>query len=332
LFPATSTLTINGTSFTAGTYSLSITGTSGSVVHSRPLSFNVGDYSIAGTQTLSLAPGGQGTASLKLTSSALYSGKINATCDASALSGAMCALAPANPISLSSGGTTNLTATVNVPSTAAPGNYNIVLSTQDNTGAPSHSFTVALTVAQDFLVTSSTASQTVTAGQTSGPYNLTIQPVGASFNGAVTLACSAGIPTQAQCIFNPSAAVTPGSSAVDVVMSISTTAKRGTLQLRSSRAPVFVLYALWLLLPGIAIGWGGSSTRDAKRKLLRLGSITMLVCLMLFLSSCGGVSTAGGTPPPGGNQPVIYHITVTGTSAGTAADAGQSVQVVLVVN
>src|SRR5450631_3423507 len=117
-FPATATLTINGTSFAAGSYSLSITGTSGAVVHSLAVAFNVGDYSISGTQALSLAPGGQGMASLKLTSSTFYSGRINASCDASALSGAMCALSPANPIALASGGTANLSATVNVPSNA----------------------------------------------------------------------------------------------------------------------------------------------------------------------------------------------------------------------
>ena len=81
---------------------------------------------------------------------------------------------------------------------------------------------MSLTLAQDFRLTSSTPTQTVTAGQTTGPYNLTIQPVGSSFNAAVTLACISGLPAQAQCIFSPSGSITPGSSAVDVVMSIST--------------------------------------------------------------------------------------------------------------
>jgi len=55
---------------------------------------------------------------------------------------------------------------------------------------------------------------------------------------------------------------------------------------------------------------------------------------MMILISCGGVSSGGGgtTPPPTGNQPVIYHVTVTGTSQGTVPDVGQSVQVLLVVN
>ena len=101
-FPATATLTINGTSFAAGTYSLVITGVSGSTTHNDSVSFNVGDYSISGTQALSLAPSGQGTASLTLIASTFYGGKINATCDASALSGAMCVLSPANPVSVAS--------------------------------------------------------------------------------------------------------------------------------------------------------------------------------------------------------------------------------------
>jgi hypothetical protein len=58
----------------------------------------------------------------------------------------------------------------------------------------------------------------------------------------------------------------------------------------------------------------------------------MLDLLMMTVLSCGGASTGGGAPPPSGNQPVIYHITVTGTSPGTVPDFGQSAQVLLVVN
>jgi len=240
----------------------------------------------------------------------------------------MCTLSPANPITVASGGTASLIATINVPNNASAGAYNINITTRDTTGAPSHSFTVMLTVGQDFIVTSSTASQTVTAGQTSGAYNLTILPVGSSFGGAVTLACSSGLPAQAQCIFNPSTPQTPGGSAVDLVMSISTTAKAASL--RSLFSPSkFVPYALWVLLPGIVISWGAAGTRFAKGK-LRVVPLTVLVLLMFSLLSCGGVSTGGGGST--GNQPVTYHITVTGTSPGTAADSGQSAQVILVVD
>ena len=77
-YPATATLTVNGTSFAAGNYSVTVTGTAGSVVHSLLVPFNVGDYSISGTQALTVAPAGQGTASLTLTASLFYSGTINA--------------------------------------------------------------------------------------------------------------------------------------------------------------------------------------------------------------------------------------------------------------
>ncbi|MGZ4836240.1 MAG: hypothetical protein ACXVZZ_11440, partial [Terriglobales bacterium] len=267
----------------------------------------------------------------KLASSTFYSGKINATCDASALTGAMCALSPPSPIVVASGGTTSLTASINVPNNAIPGTYNIKIATQDTTGAPSHSFTVAVTLAQDFLITSSTPSQSVTAGQTSGPYNLSVQPVGSTFSGAVTLACSAGLPAQAQCVFSPSTPVTPGNSAVNVVMNISTTASKSAFQSRLSGALIFETF--YLLLPGIMIGWVGVGRRYARRRLHGLASIAVLILVTLSLISCGGVSNGGGTtPPPVGSQPVTYHVTVTGTSPGTAPDAGQSLEVLLVVN
>jgi len=189
---------------------------------------------------------------------------------------------------------------------------------------------LSLTVAEDFLVTSSAPSQTVTAGQKSGPYNLTIQPVGSSFSAGVTLSCSAGLPAVVQCMFSPSTPVTPGTSAVDVVMNICTSAKMADLQLRSRHASIF--YALWLLLPGIVISWGGMGTRSKKCKIHGLAFIVMLVFLTLSLLSCGGVSSGGGTTPPGGGQPTIYQITVTGTSPGAVPDGGQGVQVTLVVN
>lgn len=327
-FPATATLTINGTSFTAGTYSLTITGTSGSVVHTLDVAFNVGDYALSGTLNVAGTPGGQVTENLKLTSSFSYAGKVNAACDASALAAAMCTLTPANPIFVASGGTPNLTATINIPNDATPGVYTIIINTQDASGAPNHAASFTLTLAQDFRVISSTASQTVTAGQTSGPYALRILPVGASFTGAVSLACTAGLPPQAQCSFSPSGAVTPGNSAVDVVMSISTKASKASVGWMSGR--IWALYAMWLL-PGIVIA-GSARKNRAGKWVARAGGLALFLPIVLLCLSCAGASTGGGgggNPPP---NPVTYHVTVTGTSPGTAPDPGQSTTVTLIVN
>jgi hypothetical protein len=323
------TLTINGSFFTAGTYTLSINGTSGSIVHTRSVTFTVGDYSISGAQTLSATPGGRVTANLQLTSLFSYSGKINATCDASSLPGAMCTLTPTNPLSVASGGTTDLTATINVPNDANAGQYNIKINSQDTSGAPSHGATFSLTVGQDFLVTSSTLSQTVTAGQTSGPYALRVLTVGSSFNGAVSLACTAGLPAGAQCIFNPSTPVIPGNSAVDVVMNISTAANSVRSEMPAKRN--FPPPAIWLPVAAIVIGVSALGNQTATKTRQLSGCVVFCFMIMAFVS-CAGASNggggSGGQPPP----PATYHITVSGTSSGTPSDAGQSTTVTLVVN
>ncbi len=322
-FPATATLTINGTSFTAGSYSLSITGTSGSVTHTLPVPFDVGDYTITGTQSLNLAPGGQGTANLTLTSISFYTGQVQATCDASALSGATCTV-PANSISVASGGTASLPAVINVPNTAASGSYNIKISTQDTSGAPSHNFTVAVTVGQDFELSSSTASQTVSAGQSTGPYNLTIRPVGAAFNGAVTVSCS-GLPSLSQCAFNPPTPVTPGPSPANVILTVTTTAPRPSASRRGDAR-----LGLWFWLPGILLAFCVPNQRG--RRMAPSALFLLTVFYLALLPSCGGVSQGGGGGGQPGTPPGTYTIRLTGASPGTPADAGQSAQVTLVVN
>ncbi|MGC1227511.1 MAG: hypothetical protein WA859_13605 [Candidatus Sulfotelmatobacter sp.] len=86
-FPATATLTINATTASAGAYQIAVQGTSqetlqgtsGLTTHTYEVPFDVGDYSIAGTQAVSVNPGGQATANLTLTSSYEYSGQVSAT-------------------------------------------------------------------------------------------------------------------------------------------------------------------------------------------------------------------------------------------------------------
>jgi hypothetical protein len=191
--------------------------------------------------------------------------------------------------------------------------------------APSHTFAIALTVSQDFLLLSSTSGQTVNAGQQTGPYNLTLQPVGDSFNAAVTLSCS-GLPALSQCSFAPSAPVTPGNSAASVVMTISTTANTISAAGNTFR---FSFYAACLFVPGIVIGWRRRSRRPIS--FATIGFLA-LVLLLLTLPSCGGISTGGDHGGHLGTPSGTYAITVTGTSPGAAPDAGQQTQVGLVVN
>ena len=329
-FPATSTLTINAASLAAGAYTVSITGKSGSVTHTVDVPLSVGDYSISGAQSLSAAPGSQASASLNLISVHGFVGKVTASCDASALAAAMCTLAPDNPISIASGETVNLTGSINVPKDAIPGTYSIQIKTNDTSGTPSHSTSISLILAQDFVLTSSTPSQAVKPGQTSGAYNLTIQPVGTSFDASVTLACMAGLPTGAQCSFSPSNPITPGTTAVNVVMSISTPSSKAALQWPLT--PASSIYAICFSMAALIFVSGPGGERRKARRISQCIATVFVLPLLISLVSCSGVSSGGGggTPPP--VNPVTYQITVTGTSPGTAPAAGHSVKVSLVVD
>jgi hypothetical protein len=318
-FPATATLTIHGASFVAGSYALSITGSAGSDTHSLLVPFSVGDYAIAGPASVSAKQGAQATEQMTFTSTFGYLGKINASCDASAIAAATCTLVPVNPLTLTSYGTANLSASVNVPTDAAGGAFSVKVNTQDTNGAPSHQFTFTVNVAEDFTLIAVPTIQTVTAGQVTGAYGLTITPRGASFDSPVTLSCT-GLPGLSQCLFSPSSPQTPGTSAVNVVMTISTTANSAAAF--RERA---VFYAAWLLVPGMVVVLGGRR-RGRFRFLLLMAALGILTCL----PACSGVSSGGG----GGKQgtpPGTYTVTVTGSSSGATA-VTHSIPVTLVVN
>ena len=122
--------------------------------------------------------------------------------------------------------------------------------------------------------------------------------------------------------------MTPGNSVVDVVMNISTRANsaRSDMPVKGN----FPLSAVWIPLAAIVIGASVSGNRN-RTKARQLSECVVFCLMMMAFVSCAGVSNGGGgggQPPP----PVTYHITVIGTSSGTAPDAGQSTTVTLVVN
>jgi hypothetical protein len=299
-FPATATLTINGNQFVAGAYSLTISGTSGSITQTVNVPFNVGDYSISGPQSVSVIGGQQATATLTLTSTHFYTGSVSATCNASALPGVQCDTSNpvSNPVTIPSDESKTVEVVIDVPNNAALGSYNITVNTQDISGEPSHSFTFAVIVTQDFSVTSETAIQTVTPGETTGAYALLIAPVGSSFNAPITLSCL-GLPAGTQCSFSPTGPITPGSSPTDVVVSISTSSN-APLHRKAFHAPLpqrltfrrAGFYLAGILAPGIVIMCVLGSGR--KHEPMRGVALAMLALLAIAFLSCSGVSNSGG--------------------------------------
>jgi hypothetical protein len=293
-FPASANVTVNATALGAGSYQASVQGVSVPGTHTLAVPFNVGDYQLSGPQTLSLPPGGQGTPGITLTASTYYTGMVNASCDATGLAGTICTLSPANPVTVTAGAQVPLTATIDVTNDAAPGTYNIKINARDTTGAPSHSFTIALTIIPDFGISATPSSQTIVAGQTTGPFSVIVQPVGTSFNSPVQLSCSSGLPAGALCSFTPNP-VTPGSNAVDVVMTISTVAAAPGNRRPTQHTALF--YMLGLTMPGIVVLW--EATRRRKRSWRGvcaswMGTLLLALPALLLLSCAGGTGISKG--------------------------------------
>jgi hypothetical protein len=114
---------------------------------------------------------------------------------------------------------------------------------------------------------------------------------------------------------------------VNVVLTISTTAPTTASERPVGRS---IFYAVGMLLPAISFVWAPTKYRKSKPASC---SLMIILLLLMVLASCGGVSVGGGggqNHP--GTPPGSYTITVTGTSPGAPPDAGQSTQVILVVN
>jgi hypothetical protein len=162
----------------------------------------------------------------------------------------------------------------------------------------------------DFSLSASSSSATVTAG-TAATYTLTVAPLGGTFANAVNLSCS-GAPAKTICGLSKTA-VTPGSSASVVTLTISTTATSAGLALPRP-AQGQLMYALWMPLQGL--GFFGMILVGSKRTGKRLSiviALALLVGAMLFMSACaGGTGIAQQTVP--GTTPGTYTITVSGVS------------------
>jgi hypothetical protein len=176
--------------------------------------------------TVTAPPGGAAPlVSFQATAQGSFNQSVTLSCSLTpSITGATCTFTPGTVVNPTSTSPVNITVAVTVPTGTTAGNYTVtVQATTPGAPAPvTTSFTLAVTGIQDFTLNSSTSGQTVAAGQTTAPYNLTIAPTGASFSGIVTLSCS-GIPAGALCNFTP-ASVVPESSSVNAALIIATNA------------------------------------------------------------------------------------------------------------
>ncbi len=156
-----------------------------------------------------------------------------------------------------------------------------------------------------FALAVSPSSRTVAAGATA-QYTVQLSPQ-PSFGANVSLTCS-GAPTGASCNFTSSSLTLNGPQST--VLNLTTTPQPITTVASATRGSP--LYALWLMVPGMALLGLGAGGKRFRKRWLGLLTLSTLFAFVLFLPACH----SGKTIPPAvtGTPTGTYSLTVTATS------------------
>jgi hypothetical protein len=177
---------------------------------------------------------------------------------------------------------------------------NVVNVTED------YSLSVAPTLATPSPVTAGSIATTI----------VTVNPI-ASYTGEVTLSCLAITPVveaEPYCSFNPpTVSVTAGSPPQPSTLTITTLGIIPSTQLRGRR----VFYAMWILLPGLAlVGVGATSSR--RRHLLGALLLVGIAGGLVFMPACS--SNVKTNSPTGVSTPNnTYTFIISGTDQNGAS-------------
>jgi hypothetical protein len=181
-------LTLATTAATTGqVYTLTATGTSAGQSRSGSATLSVQNFTISWSPTSQNVLLGNGVNyTLTVAPQNGFTGTVNISCS----------VAPSGPTfscpaSLTISGTNSVSANVPVNTTTSISAVNYTLSaTGTSASVPTLQQTASATlVAQNFTVGISPSSQTILAGQTSGPYTVTVTPVN-NFSGQIAINCS----------------------------------------------------------------------------------------------------------------------------------------------
>jgi hypothetical protein len=228
----------------------------------------------------------------------------------------------------------NCTISVTFTPTAG-GNQTGTLSINDNAaGSPQ---TVALTgTGEDFTLAAapgSSTSATVAPGQ---PATYTLSAAGeGGFSQSVSFSCT-GAPSEAACTVSPSP-LTPGSSATNITVSVTTTAPSISAPRSRPLSPIpprspglrgLLMFAL--VLAAMAWSFGRRKQPGVSRWRSTLVPLASGLLLTLALAGCGGGS-ASVTPNPG-TPTGSYKLMATGSTGSGSATLSHSVTLTLTVS
>ena len=209
----------------AGSYTITITGINGSLIHSTAVILVVQDFSLSATpSSQTVTPGTGTTYTVSVAALNGFAGSV-----ALSISGFPSGTtATFNPTSINGAGSSTLTVTT---STSTPGGT-YPLTITGTSGSASHSISVNLIVAApDFTIDATPASLSVTRGS-SGNYTVTINAV-SGFNGAVNLSVT-GLPSRTTATFTPTSITGSGTSTLRITVQSNATRGTSTLTIRGT--------------------------------------------------------------------------------------------------
>jgi uncharacterized repeat protein (TIGR01451 family) len=213
-------------------------------------------------------------------------------------------------------GSTSTVAMVVTPSTAGGGSI-LATVTNSNDTNPSNTATASFT-ATDFSISILPSSQTVVAGNTA-TYSVFVSP-SETFGANVSLSCSS-LPVGASCGFTPSSLTFNGPGQQSSTLNVTTTVR--PISTISSTRWSSPFYALWLMVPGVAL-FGLRSSKRRRSRLLGFFLLWTVFSLIVLLPAC---SKAKEQPTITGTPAGSYPLQVTATSGSFTKSQGFSLTV-----
>jgi uncharacterized repeat protein (TIGR01451 family) len=205
------------------------------------------------------------------------------------------------------------------------GNYSVTatVSSSNNTNSSQPDSATASFQAGAFSMSIGPSAQSVKAGALTS-YVLTLTPTQGVFGSPISLSCGP-LPSGTGCTFTPSNSVTLNNGAQSVTMNLATTPQPvAAITPGAWRSP---LYALGLIVPGMALLGLGTSGKRRRSRMSRLVGLLMLsgfFTLILLQPSC----SSGKTQPIVSGTPTgTYSLTVTATSGSISRSAPFSLTV-----
>jgi len=349
-----STLTVSTQSSTpAGIYTVTVTGSSGTLSHSATIQVsvkNAQDFSITeNPASITIQRGASSSSTITATSLNGFSGTVTLTDSISpATSNPPVISLSSSSLTLSSGGSASSTLSITTSSSTTSGSYTI--SVTGTSGSLSHSVTIGLTVSQtaDYSLTSSPSTVNILAGS-SGTSTLTAASLG-GFSGTVSLSVSTGAGLTAT--VNPTSIVVgsggTGTSTLTVSSStigsytVTVTGTSGSLAHSVSVTVVVSDFSISISPSSLSLPRGSSGTSLITLTSLNgfSGTVTLSTVVSpasgprVFLSSPsitltpGGQSTSTLTVRAQHKTPIgSYTITVTGTSGSVSHSVTMTVDI-----